>query len=437
MVNQSEGGPWRPLWRATVPRLRAPLNGHHDVEFAIVGGGLEGLALALQLAREKKSVMVVEAADIGSGATGASAGIVAPQLVRQLPADVIQRLGQPRAERFLRLLAGAGHRTFDIIGSRKTLVEASAGGFIAPAKGAAGAQRLAETVRQWHSFRSDLRLLSEQETRALTGTSGYAAALLDPSGGWLNPVAYAQLLASDAEAEGAVVYLHSPVAGLTRNGAGWQLTTDGGTIQACQVILCANGGNTKLSRPLRHSVLPLTVCQVATQPLPADLRASILPQGHSMTDVETEVFSIRFDPDGRLITAYPFSERLLEPGRLSEIINRRLTGTIANFHPVGIDYAWSGTAWLASDLLPRVVALEEGLFAIQACNGRGIALSTSIGAALGNWLAMGRGGECAVPIQPPRAVPGYFLARYLPGLLMKTSLARQRMRRMFATGRGD
>jgi len=402
-----------------------------------VGGGLEGLALALQLARERKSVMVAEAADIGSGATGASAGIVAPQLVRQLPADVIHRLGQPRAERFLRLLAGAGHRTFDLIGSRKAQIEASDSGFIAPAKGAAGAQRLAETLRQWQSLRSDLRLLSEQETRVLTGTSGYSAALLDPSGGWLNPISFAQMLACDAEDEGAVIHLHSPVTGLHRHGAGWQLSSERGTIQASQVILCANGGNTKLSRPLRHSVLPLTVCQVATQPLPADLRATILPQGHSMTDVETEVFSIRFDPAGRLITAYPFSDRLLEPGRLNEIINRRLTGMIANFHPVAIDYAWSGTAWLASDLLPRVVTLGEGLLAVQACNGRGIALSTSVGAALGNWLAMGRRGECAVPIQAPRAVPGYFLARYLPALLMKTSLARQRMRRMFATNRGD
>lgn len=220
MVNQSEGGPWRPLWRATVARLRVPLNGRHEAQFAIVGGGLEGLALALQLAREKKSVVVAEALDIGSGATGASAGIVAPQLVRQLPADVIHRLGQPRADRFLRLLAGAGHRTFELIGSRQAQVESSNSGFIAPAKGAAGAQRLAETVRQWQSFRSDLRLLSEQETRALTGTSGYAAALLDPSGGWLNPISYAQLLASEAEDAGAVIYLHSPVTGLNRHGSG-------------------------------------------------------------------------------------------------------------------------------------------------------------------------------------------------------------------------
>jgi glycine/D-amino acid oxidase-like deaminating enzyme len=435
MLDSSVSEPWRPLWRSASPRQRATLTGHVDTQFAIVGAGVEGLALAVELARRRRSVVVIEAAEIGAGATGASAGIVAPQLVRQLPQDVVQRLGQPQAERFLRLLAEAGRRTFETIGNRKSQVEAEAAGFIAPAKGPAGAHRLATTVKQWRQYRSDLQLLSEQQTRAMTGTAGYAAALLDPTGGWLNPIAYAQMLAADAEDAGAAIYLHSAVASIEATTSGWNLRTNGGTVTARQVVLCANGGNTTLSRPLRHSVLPLTVCQVATRALHPEQRRTILPHNHSMTDVETDVFSIRFDPSGRLITAYPMSDRLIGTDRLNEIINRRLLAMIPDFRPTPIEYAWSGTAWLNSDLLPRAVPLEKGLFAVQACNGRGIALSTVVGHELGRWLAADGRDDCAIPIRQPRAVRGYIVARYLPDLLLKVSLATQRLRRVLTPGR--
>ena len=35
---------------------------------------------------------------------------------------------------------------------------------------------------------------------------------------------------------------------------------------------------------------------------------------------------------------------------------------------------------------------------------------------------------CDMPIGAPRPIPGYLFARYLPGLLMKASLAARRMR---------
>ncbi len=428
-VSEMVNDPWRPLWQSKSLRQRPQVDGSVDTEIAIVGAGLEGLSLAGELARSGKTVVVVEAAQIGAGATGASAGIVAPQLVRQTPDDVGRRLGASQADLYLELLAGAGRRTFEIIGSRMREAEANSSGFIAPARGAAGAQRLAATVSQWKRLRPDLKVLPAAETRELTGVTGYAAALLDPSGGSLNPIAYAELLADDAEKAGAVVYLQSPVTSVEAAGAQWHLVTKGGTIQARQVILCGNGGNTTLAPALLRSVLPLAVCQMATEPLSADARRSILPQGHSMTDVESDVFSIRFDTEGRLITAYPMSERLREPGRLNELVNRRLATKLPGFRAVPLEHAWTGVAWLNSDLLPRVVALDKGLFAVQACNGRGIALSTAIGHAFGKWLVAGATGLCAVPVQRPRAVRGYIFARYLPALLMRMSLAAQRVRR--------
>jgi glycine/D-amino acid oxidase-like deaminating enzyme len=427
--------PWRPLWRAGEGRDRPALEAAADAEIAVVGAGLEGLSLAVELARRGRRVAVIEAGEIGQGATGASAGIVSPQLVRQSPDDVARRLGPQQAQSFLTALAEAGRRTFERIGRRVEQAQANNGGFIAPAKGAAGLARIRSTVDQWRPFRKDLRALSAEETRSVTGAVGYSGALLDPTGGTLNPIAYAQLLAADAEDAGALIFVRSPVTSVGKGATGWELSTAKSVLRARQVILCANGGNPALASRLRRSILPLSVCQMATLPLGSQMRRAILPQGHSMTDMETDVFSIRFDIDGRLITAYPMSERLRDPEKLTELVNRRLGSMLPAFQPTPLDYAWAGTAWLNSDLLPRIITLGNGMFAVQACNGRGIALSTALGIAFGQWLADGASAECAIPIQQPRAVPGYVLARYLPGLLMKMSLARQRLRRTFGAAR--
>ena len=57
---------------------RAPLTGRIDVETCIVGGGLAGLATALELARRGRKVCVLEARRIAWGASGLNGGFVSP-----------------------------------------------------------------------------------------------------------------------------------------------------------------------------------------------------------------------------------------------------------------------------------------------------------------------------------------------------------------------
>lgn len=69
-----------PTWYAATanPKPAAlPLQGRHDVRVAIVGGGFAGLNTALGLAeRGVHDVMLLEAEDIGFGASGRNGGFV-------------------------------------------------------------------------------------------------------------------------------------------------------------------------------------------------------------------------------------------------------------------------------------------------------------------------------------------------------------------------
>jgi glycine/D-amino acid oxidase-like deaminating enzyme len=138
---------------------------------------------------------VLEADSFGSGASGASAGIVAPQLVRMTPQLVQKRLGRERGARLLALIAEAGQYTFDLVRRHALDCAASQTGLLAPARSASGVRRLSQAIQQWQPFRTDLQLLDARATQRLSGCHGYEGALLDRSGGGLNPLAYTRELA--------------------------------------------------------------------------------------------------------------------------------------------------------------------------------------------------------------------------------------------------
>jgi len=422
------------LWiaRNTPPPAGAPFRGTLDTDIAIIGAGAAGASLAFHLAASGGEGVVLEAARQPFAATAASAGVIAPQLVRNSPAGVIARLGPEAGGRFLRLVAGAGRRLFDLARAEGIDCDAQGHGFLNPVTGQDGAERLRSLIAEWAPFRQDLELADAGRTRALTGAEAYSACLIDPTGGGVDPVAFVQGLAARTSAAKVAMFRESPVISVTRRGAGWTVRTAEGVLTARRVVLCAGGGNARLHRALKKTLLPLAVYQVATAPLPSRVRRGILPAGQALTDTSADVFSIRFDGAGRLITALP-AARDMSREELDRVINDRLVATLPAYERTPLQFGWKGVAWLNPTLLPRLTALEEGLIAVQACNGRGLALNTALGADLAAWLLAPEAGPPALPLEPPRPIAGYAFARHMPGLMMAAAgLGRGAVRLMSA-----
>ncbi len=407
------------LWIAQNPPLPAgaPFRGTLDTDIAIIGAGAAGTSLAFHLAAGGGEAVVLEAARQPFAATAASAGVIAPQLVRNTPAGVMVRLGAEAGGRFLRLLAGAGRGLFDLARAEGIVCDAQAHGFLNPVVGEEGAERLRGLIAEWAPFRQDLALADALQTRALTGAEGYGACLIDPTGGGVDPVAFVQGLAGRTPAAKVALFRDSPVISVTRRGAAWAVRTSEGVLTARRVVLCAGGGNARLHRALAKTLLPLAVYQVATAPLPIAVRRGILPGGHALTDTSADVFSIRFDGAGRLITALP-AARDMSRDELDRVINHRLAAALPAYERTPLEFGWKGVAWLDPTLLPRLTQVEEGLIAIQACNGRGLALNTALGADLARWLLAPGAGPPALALEPPRPIAGYAFARHMPGLMM-------------------
>ena len=407
------------LWQKVNPLLpqAVPLKGRLSVDVLIVGAGLAGLSLGVHLTERKSDTVILEAENDSGAATSASAGIVAPQLVRTTPNAVQKRLGGDAGGRLLRMIADSGRYTFELIRHMRIDCSATQSGFLNPVAGRQATERHAQLVEEWRPFRDDLRLIHGADVRVMSGCRGYSSALIDSTGGGLDPLAYSRGLANAIRAGGVPIFSNSRVLSLTRSGDRWMAQTASGEVIARRVVLCANGGNAALHPALARTVLPLLVCEVATQPLPASMRERILPYGHTLTDSSNDIFSIRFDGMGRLITACP-GRRKIDYAQVNDLINRRLETLLPDYHSTPLEHIWQGTAWLNSSLLPRVLLVDEGLMAVQACNGRGIALNTIIGMELAKRLADESDKSVRVPFEHPVPVGAFMIAKYLPKLML-------------------
>ena len=422
----------KPLWTGRVFTPPTPPQNMRQIETLVVGGGIAGLSTALHLSRAGKEVAVMEAGTTLGLATRASAGIVTGQLVRNTPHSILKHMGPETGGRLLEAVAASPREIFSLIRDENLDCDAIQAGFLAPFFNSE--EKWQAAVTDWARWRDDVDLIDAAETRRLSGCRDYLGAICDRSGGGINPAAYADELGRCVIKHGGTILFDTHVEKiepLAHAGASrWRVWHSGGTTDARHVVLAANGGNALLHPALKQSLLPLPVLELATAPLPHDLREKILPAGHTLTDLSTDVFSIRYSPEGKLITAMPASGNAVDWPRLTASVNDRCTRAIPGWRHQEIENAWIGTAWLFSDCVPRMPLLAPGLLAIQACNGRGLAINTVAGADAARFVESEGRDLPRLPATLPRSISGFAIARHAPRLIMTAARVWGRLKKM-------
>ena len=374
------------LWAATAPPGPEcpPLTSNAAADVVVVGAGYTGLSTALHLAAAGRRVAVLDAGEPGWGCSGRNGGQVNPGGAKILPEEVVASLGPDRGERFLEFGDRSCDLVFELIERYRIECEALRPGYVQGGFGSKGRRFNREWARQWAARGSEVRFLEREEIADLLGTRRYDSGMHDARGGSVQPLAYARGLARAAMEEGAVIHGASEATGIVRRGAGWSVRTGRASIRCEIVVLATNGYTGDLWPGLRQSLVPVASFVTATAPLGHNVLPTVLPGRHAVSETARIIVYYRLDDRGRFIIG--------GRGRWFNVTDR---GDVSHVRAAALhlfpqlegtqwEYQWAGWPAITRDHLPKLFALDQGVYAGLGYNGRGVASATMMGQQLAN-----------------------------------------------------
>jgi YD repeat-containing protein len=399
------------LWCATAAPApeTAPLRGRSKADVCIVGGGYTGLTTALELARSGVRATLLEAQEIGFGGSGRNAGHCTPTFTHYSLLELRKMLGEPWADRLILRQTRANDRVSEMINRYKIDCEWRQSGYVMGAHTPRAMAKLEAKAREYNAVGAKTSVLSKEEAETVTGSPRFHGGWFHAEAGHLNPLGYARGLARAVIEEGGVVHTSSPVTKVTPEGGGWVVATPEGTVVADKVIFGTGaytvGGWPGLDRTFRIQ----RVFVAATEPLPDDLRKSVLPRNTTIHDGRGDIYVYKYNAAGRIVASmFPMGRRGGDLAYTKQILSDRLKW----LHPqirqdIAWDYLWFGELDMQYRTIPRLYDLAPGIVAVTGLSGRGVPTGSMLGGILAEWAKGAPAKDLSLKLEPLKAAPFY------------------------------
>lgn len=349
------------------PPLEEPIS----CDVCIIGAGYTGLSSALHLAENGYQVVVLEAAKVGFGASGRNGGQVVNSYSRDV--DVIEKSYGKDAARMLGSMMFEGG---DIIRERikryGIACDYQQGGLFV-ALNARQFATLEEQKQNWERYGNDqLELLDAGQIRQEIDSDRYVGALLDKRGGHLHPL---NLTIGEAQAivlNGGRIFEQSPVVEI-QHGSPAVVKTAKGQVTARYVIVAGNAYlGSKLEPSLSKRSMPCGTQVLTTEPLGAELAASLLASNYCVEDCNYLLDYFRLTADHRLLYGGGVVYGARDPEDIDRLIVPKLLKTFPQLKGVKIDYRWTGNFLLTLSRMPQFGRLENNIYYMQGDSGHGV-----------------------------------------------------------------
>ena len=381
----------------------APLAGEVRCDVVVIGGGFTGIAAALAAAEAGANVVLLEAEEIGHGASGRNGGQLIPGL-RWTGSHLKAVFGLERARAVHDVALQAVARVKARVAKHRIDCDLKNGHLEAAWKPAhfAEQQREAEVLERDFGRRG-LEIVAPAEMRRHVGTEAYHGGLFDAEGGHFHPLNYLLGLARAAQASGVVLHERSRVLRLAQSGA-VRAETAGGQVIAERAILATDAWTGDLQPRLGRFTVPLMNYNIATVPLDG-LAGEILPSDAAVADSRFVLNYFRLSADKRLIFGGGERYRSAPPADIGAFVRPHMERIFPQLRGASIDYAWGGTVSVTANRLPHLGRDGAILFA-HGFSGHGALLTTLAGELCADALHRTSNGFDLLAGLPHRPFPG-------------------------------
>jgi glycine/D-amino acid oxidase-like deaminating enzyme len=404
----------RAYWQATMPGL--PDRGGHPLpdaaDVVVVGGGLTGLSAARRAAELGASVVLLEAEQLGWGASTRNGGMCHPGYKHSL-AELTRHHGREKAERLYRETIDAYEHVAELCATR---IDADfvRSGHLALAAAPSHAEPFAAAVESLATIDMPAHVVPRASLREEIGTDRYFGGLLVERSGSLHPGKLVAGLAELAATAGAD--LHEGVRALrVRPQADGRsvVETSRGAIMARDVIVGTNGYTGGLTPSLRRRLLSIGSFIIVTDPLPPDLAAEVSPRGRMFFDTKNFLYYWRLTPDNRMLFGGRASMWPTSIAHTAAILQRSMVQVHPQLWETRVAYAWGGRVAFTYDRMVHVGRIDGVTYALGCC-GSGVAILPWLGMRAAEWVGGGPAPELASLPFPLVPAPYEGRAWFLP-----------------------
>jgi glycine/D-amino acid oxidase-like deaminating enzyme len=384
-------------WEAYTPTSGELVDVPREAPVAIVGGGYAGLSAALELAKQGVEAVVLERGALGVGASTRNGGSVSGGV--NIGKSFSGRAAEIAPERAQHLLSDASD-AFSLI---ERLIEEERiecfwmkhGRFV----GAWTPKHYASQEKRLASLNDDAQsgayMVPRERQREEIASDYYYGGMVVERSASLHPALYYKGLLDACRRRGIAICAEASVESITANGAGWRVETSRGTVTAGDVVIATNGYTGDVTPALRRRVVPIASHIIATEELPDDLAASLIPKWRSISDTKRVLCYYRLSPDGRRMV---FGGRArftpANPELCANVLHGYMTERFPQLKGARITHSWTGNTAFTLDALPHM-GEEGGLHYCLGCNGSGVAMMTYLGTQTARKIARVANARCA------------------------------------------
>jgi gamma-glutamylputrescine oxidase len=354
-------------------RRHPPLAGATRCDVAIVGGGLAGVSAALDLAGRGLDVVLLEAGEIGGGASGRNGG----QAIHGLACgqEVIEaQLGLDDARRIWNLTIEALDLLRERIARHAIDCEWQDGFLGVATSGRKAAELAAWAERIDRLYGYPLTSIPAADLARWIASPRYHGGVHDPRSGHLHPLKYTLGLAEAAHAAGVRIHEASRVTRVDR-GRPIRLHTSAGEVAASHALLAANVHLDGVAPELARRIMPVGTYIACTDPLPPTELDELIPSRSAVCDTDVVLDYFRPTADHRLLFGGRVSYSARTPADLAQSLQRRIAAAFPRLSSAKIAYAWGGFVDITMNRAPDFGRLGPGLYYLQGFSGHGLALS--------------------------------------------------------------
>jgi gamma-glutamylputrescine oxidase len=354
-----------------------PLIGEAAADVIIIGAGFTGVSAALDLATAGLKVVVLEANEVGAGASGRNGGLACSGW-RHDQKWLEARMGHEDARKLWLLAEDAKADLLARMHDFHIDAEWTPGQIFA-----AHTPRLmkeldddADYMARAYGYEHPRRLDREQVAQAL-GTSAYHGGWRDPSAGHVHPLKLLYGLMQAALIAKANLHEYSRVIEVGSDGGKRFAKTTTGRVVADHILLCGDGYLDGIEPDVEARVLPIGSFVIATEPLPTD--SPILPQHDSAMDTRFVVNYWRKTADGRLIFGGGEKYTPSWPADVESFVRRNLAKIYPELSGIQVSHAWGGALGITPTRLPYLRQVRPGLLSASGYSGQGVVLAPYFG----------------------------------------------------------